>query len=480
MQKLLKTPLRSTPAIQPRPRVFNAGPWRAPASRAQQRLWFIDRMGDAIRAYYMSVSLRFKGALDIETLQHALDALVARHESLRTTFVNVDGELFQEIAPQGRFYIGPSESCFDLETGPLIRGRLTQVCVDEHVLDITVHHIVSDAWSIGVLTRELIELYGALDTQREHRLPPVAVQYADYAHWVRQQDAIGPQLDYWRERLRGLPPDIDLPTDRPSPVAPTHRGESVELALDEALTARVKHLAQRHELTLYMVLCTAWAVLLSRISGHADIAVGTQVAGRARPEMEGTIGVFVNSLVLRVGVDANARVDELLQHVKAVTLGAYDHQDVPFDRVVEALQPPRSVTRNPLYQVMFVMTSTPRGRCVYPRRPSAWSSAARAMPPSICCCCSRIAAPGFRAPWTTPSTCSIATPPSAGAIASSKCYAPWCGTPTCALATLARCPRCSVGRSSSSSTPPAPRIHARSCSTNCSKNRWRARPRPRR
>ncbi|PPT91133.1 hypothetical protein XthCFBP4691_09100 [Xanthomonas theicola] len=324
-------------------------------------------MGDAIRAYYMSVSLRFKGALDIETLQHALDALVARHESLRTTFVNVDGELFQEIAPQGRFYIGPSESCFDLETGPLIRGRLTQVCVDEHVLDITVHHIVSDAWSIGVLTRELIELYGALDTQREHRLPPVAVQYADYAHWVRQQDAIGPQLDYWRERLRGLPPDIDLPTDRPSPVAPTHRGESVELALDEALTARVKHLAQRHELTLYMVLCTAWAVLLSRISGHADIAVGTQVAGRARPEMEGTIGVFVNSLVLRVGVDANARVDELLQHVKAVTLGAYDHQDVPFDRVVEALQPPRSVTRNPLYQVMFVMTSTPRGALRLPQ-----------------------------------------------------------------------------------------------------------------
>jgi amino acid adenylation domain-containing protein/thioester reductase-like protein len=240
----------------------------------------------------------------------------------------------------------------------LIRGRLLRLATDQHVLLLTMHHIISDAWSIGVLTRELAELYSG------HSLPSLPIQYADYVAWQRQasqQEPIENQLAYWRERLAGLPPEIELPTDQPRTAAQSHRGASVALVLDADLTANLRQLAHRYELTLYMVLCAAWAILLSRLSGRDDIAIGTQVANRPRPELEALVGVFSNTLVLRIGVSADSRIDGLLKHVKEVTLGAYDHQEVPFDRVVEALRPQRSLARNPLFQAMFILQNTPRG-----------------------------------------------------------------------------------------------------------------------
>jgi len=385
LRLLLERASTEAQKITPYPRGEGTDAVRLPTSWGQQRLWFIDQLEAGAAGYNSSMGLRLRGALDQEALQKALDSLVQRHEALRTVFVSVDGDPLQEIAPEGRFLLkmidlsGYAESKreaqvrlheseeahgkFDLRVGPLIRGRLLRVQAEEHVLLITLHHIVSDGWSTGVLLRELGELYAAYRERRGDPLEPLPIQYADYAQWQRewlQGEELEKQLSYWRARLEGAALQLELPTDRPRPAVQSYRGENVGVVLDAQLSAKLRALAQRHELTLFMVLYAAWAILLSRLGGQDDVVIGAPVAGRQRPELEGLIGFFVNTLVLRVGVGGDLRLEEFLKQIKEVTLGAYDHQDVPFEQLVETLQPHRSLSRNPLFQVSFALQNTPK------------------------------------------------------------------------------------------------------------------------
>lgn len=370
------------------PRLLRAqqpAPVRVPTSWAQQRLWFLDQLEGRSEAYHIAVTLRLKGDLNKDALKNALDALVRRHESLRTVFVSVDGDPHQEIVDEATFKLtaldlGAYEASeraaqvllhrleevrtrFDLRTGPLIRGRLLRVASDEHVLLITMHHIISDGWSMGVLTREVAQLYGAYLHDEQNPLQPLPIQYADYAQWQRKwlQGAVREkQLAYWCERLKGAPAQMELPTDHPRPAIQSYRGENLQLALDRELTSDLKALAKQHDLTLFMLLCAGWAILLSRLSGVEDIVVGTPVANRQQAELEALIGFFVNTLPLRVIVSKDFGLEQFLRHVKEVTLSAYEHQDIPFEQVVEALQPERSLSRNPIFQVMLALQSAPR------------------------------------------------------------------------------------------------------------------------
>lgn len=380
---------RQTQQIKKYPRVDGT---RLPTSLAQQRLWFIDQLGGGSAGYTVLISVRLRGALDDESVQRGLDALIQRHEVLRTVFVSVDGNPVQEICAGGRFplrvldlsacderereaqvsmhAIEESHAKFDLRHGPLIRGRLLRLHAREHVLLVTMHHIIGDGWSKGVFFREFAELYKASREGRGDPLQVLPIQYADYAQWHRAHwltgEALDKSLGYWRTRLQGAAPQLELPTDRPRPAVQSYRGKTVRVVLDAQLSARLRALALRHEMTLFMVLYAGWSILLSRLSGQEDVVVGTPIANRQRPEVEGLIGLFVNTLVLRVGARDDMRLAEFLQQVKEVTLGAYDHQDVPFEKVVEELQPQRSLSRNPLFQVMFVLHNWPKSELQLP------------------------------------------------------------------------------------------------------------------
>ncbi|MBW8893928.1 MAG: non-ribosomal peptide synthetase, partial [Burkholderiales bacterium] len=337
-------------------------------------------------AYHMSGALRLHGVLDRAALQSTLDAIVARHESLRTVFTQVDGVAVQVVAPAAHFSLlaldlRSLEACerdaalarhsaeearaaFDLGAGPLIRGRLLQLADDEHVLLVTMHHIVSDGWSIGVLVREVAALYAACCHGLPDPLPPLSLQYADYAHWQRQWlsgAALQRQIDHWREHLLGAPVLLELPTDRPRPAVQSYAGRSVALNLGPDLSARLNAFAKQHDVTLYMALFCGWATLLSRLSGQLDVVIGSPVANRPRPELEGLIGFFVNTLALRADFSGEPTVAQMLQRVRSAALAAYAHQDLPFEQVVEALQPPRSLSHSPIFQVMFALQNTPQG-----------------------------------------------------------------------------------------------------------------------
>jgi amino acid adenylation domain-containing protein len=360
-----------------------------PLSFAQQRLWFLEQLGGAGRAYHLPASLRLRGELHQDALVRALDRIVERHEVLRTTFHSVDGEPEQRIAPAGesRFHLtlhdlgGRPEgelqalmeeeagAPFDLEHGPLIRGRLVKLGEDDHVLLVTMHHVVSDGWSVGVLVRELSTLYGAFQQGREDPLPPLAVQYADYAAWQRRWvdgEVLRQQAEYWKQTLAGAPELLELPTDRPRPRQQDHAGAAAELVLDEELTAGLKALSQRHGTTLFMTLLAGWAVVLSRLSGRDEVVIGTPTANRGRPEIKGLIGFFVNTLALRVDLTGAPTVAELLGRVKEAALGAQGNQDIPFEQVVERVQPARSLAYTPLFQVMFAWGNTSRGELDLP------------------------------------------------------------------------------------------------------------------
>jgi amino acid adenylation domain-containing protein/thioester reductase-like protein len=382
---LLDERSRRTQEIRPYPRVEVAGALQAPASWAQQRLWFIDQVEGQSIAYHMPLVLRMLGTLDCEALRGSLDALLRRHEVLRTRFATVDGEVVQEIDgrctfalkwidlgargeanPEASLRIQRAEEAaqkFDLCTGPLIRGRLLRLSDNEHVLLITVHHIVSDGWSMGVLIRELGELYRARRGGHNDSLDALTIQYADYAQWQRQWlqgRMLDDQLRYWRVRLEGATPLLELPTDRPRPAYQSHRGGNVTVRLDRDTSAKLRRFAQHQEITLFMLLYAAWVIILSRLSGQEDVTVGTPVANRQRPELESLIGFFVNTLALRVAVRPDLRLRDFLQVVKEVTLGAYANQDLPFEKVVETLQPERSLNHNPLFQVMLALQNEPR------------------------------------------------------------------------------------------------------------------------
>ena len=359
---------------------------RLPLSWAQQRLWFLDRLDPAASAaYHMPVALRLRGRLDRAALKATLDRLIERHENLRTRFVEADGSPVQRIAPADVGFaldeqdlgelaaqqreeriaeLGAAEARapFDLAQGPLIRGRLLRLQDQEHVLLLTQHHIVSDGWSIGVMVREVIALYTAFSQGRPDPLPPLPIQYADYAVWQRgwlQGAALQAQLDFWRDHLRGAPALLELPSDRPRPPVQRYTGGRVDLRLTPALTAALHALSQRHGVTVFMVLLAAWASLLSRLSGQDQIVVGSPVANRNRGEVEPLIGFFVNTIALRVDLGGEPDTAALLAQIKAATLGAYAHQDLPFEQVVEALQPARSLAYAPVFQTMLAFNNTP-------------------------------------------------------------------------------------------------------------------------
>ncbi|AOF82829.1 amino acid adenylation domain protein [Methyloversatilis sp. RAC08] len=356
---------------------------RQPCSWAQSRLWFLEQWEPGTSLYHIVQELEVRGPLDVTALQNALDALVARHESLRTGFIEVAGEPAQRIVPSARCVLSVQDlrsidaperaralasrmqshgaHPFDLGTPPLMRVALWHVGQDEHVLQLVIHHIGSDGWSQGVLNRELGALYSAALQGGDARLPDLPVQYADYALWQRETLS-GPilqkQLDYWRTQLADLPL-LALPTDHARPAQPSYRGAVVPFEIATELTSRLRGLGRDAGGTLYMVLLAAFKVLLARASGHSDIAVGTPVAGRGQVELETLIGFFVNTLVLRTKLPIHARFREVLEHVRETALGAFDHAQMPFEKLVEALRPVRDPSRNPLFQVMFSLQNTP-------------------------------------------------------------------------------------------------------------------------
>jgi amino acid adenylation domain-containing protein len=360
--------------LPPIERVDRGG--RLPLSFAQARLWFLEQLGDLGDTYHIPMRLRLGGELDRAALRRTLDAILARHEGLRTTFVEVEGEPVQRIAAESRFHLrehdvgGDADAAaelhrlgadeagapFDLEHGPLIRGRLVRMVDDEHILLVTMHHIVSDGWSMGVLTRELGTLYDAFRGGEENPLPPLPIQYADYAAWQRQWvdgEVLREQTAYWKAALTGAPELLELPADHPRPARQSHAGAVAGLELDEAVTAGLRSLGRRHGTTLFMTVLAGWAAVLGRLSGQHDVVVGTPSANRGRAEIEGLIGFFVNTLALRVDLAGSPSVAELLGRVKERALGAQHHQDIPFEQVVELVQPARSLAHTPLFQVMF-------------------------------------------------------------------------------------------------------------------------------
>ncbi|WP_440531934.1 amino acid adenylation domain-containing protein [Variovorax sp. YR566] len=352
-----------------------------PLSHSQQRLWYVTRIdAQASAAYHLPAALRLRGALDRIALQHALDRIVARHESLRARFVVMGGEPRQRIEPANGVALDYRELdglgdaalralCqaeaarpFDLERGPPLRVQLLRLAEDEHVLLATMHHIVSDGWSLSVLAHEFSALYGAFRRGEPDPLPALPVQYGDYAAWQRrrlQGDAVQAQLQYCVERLRDAPPLIGLATDRPRPPQQDYRGASIEVGLDEELTRELGALAQRHGVTVYMTVLAAWAAVLARLSGQSCIVLGSAVAGRDRAELEPLIGFFVNAQALRFDIDDGLDVGSLLVQARQVALQAQQHCDVPFEQVVEALNPPRSSAFNPIYQVRLAWQNTP-------------------------------------------------------------------------------------------------------------------------
>jgi amino acid adenylation domain-containing protein/non-ribosomal peptide synthase protein (TIGR01720 family) len=347
-----------------------------PLSFSQERLWFLDRLQPGLATYNMPTALRLSGELDVPALERALGEVVRRHESLRTHFGERDGAAVQVIAPFRGFALAVDDLSgagedevrrraeedgarpFDLARGPLFRARLLRLGAAEHVLLICVHHVVSDGWSMGVLFRELSALYAAYREGREPTLPELPVQYADFAVWQREQlggAALEGQLAYWRGRLAGAPALLELPTDHPRPAVQGFRGARVPVAFSGALAERIGALARAEGVTTYMVLMAAWQVLLSRYSGSRDVVVGSPIAGRTHGEVEGLIGNFVNTLVVRTELSGAPAFREVLRRVRDAALGAWAHQEVPFERVVAALQPERSLDHAPIFQVSFTL-----------------------------------------------------------------------------------------------------------------------------
>ncbi len=358
------------------------GPERLALSFAQQRLWFISQLGRASKAYHIPIGLRLVGDLDCTALRKALDRIVARHETLRTTFGQIDGQPVQRIATEeeSRFHLlehdlrhkadAEGEIChligqealatFDLEQGPLIRGRLIRQEEDVYTLLITMHHIVSDGWSIGVLMGELGVLYDAYRNGEADPLPSLRVQYADYAVWQRGWmggDILKRQADYWRETLEGAPALLELAPDQERPAEQDYAGSLIKVELEPELTEGLKALSQRHGTTLFMTLLAGWGALLGRLAGQEEVVIGTPVANRGRTEIEGLIGFFVNTLALRLDVLGTRSVGEVLERVKAQVVAAQQHQDIPFEQVVEMVGPVRSLAHSPLFQAMFAWQS---------------------------------------------------------------------------------------------------------------------------
>ncbi len=361
-----------------------------PLSYAQERLWFLDQFEPGNTSYNMSGAVKLKGELDMGVLKSSLNEIIRRHEVLRTTFDVVNGKPRQVIAPSmsleindvdlrdfpaerresevRRYLEGDARRPFDLAQGPLVRatvfflGNSPVSGEQQHILLVTLHHIVSDGWSTAILIREFILLYEAYRAGRISPLSELTIQYVDYAMWQRewlQGEKLQQQVGYWKKQLTGAPPILELPTDRPRPVVPSYRGATLYAAVPQSVTEQLKLLGRQQDVTLFMVLLAAFSILLSRYSGQSDLCVGTPIANRNRLEIEGLIGFFVNTQALRTDLSGNPTFVELLKRIKAVCLGAQAHQDLPFERLVEELTPVRNINHNPIFQVMFALQNMP-------------------------------------------------------------------------------------------------------------------------
>ncbi|HEX6290303.1 MAG TPA: amino acid adenylation domain-containing protein [Herpetosiphonaceae bacterium] len=364
------------------PRRAATGP--APLSFNQQRLWFLDQLVPNSPAYNILTVVRLSGPLDASIFERAINEIVRRHDSLRTVFPTVDGQPVQAVAaalsvampqidlraldPAGRdaelqrLIEAETRQPFDLAQGPLIRARLVRQADTEYVLLLAMHHIVSDTWSFGIFVRELVALYGAFVAGQSSPLPELPIQYADFAEWQRERlqgDVLAAQLDYWKQQLGGHLSALELPTDHPRPPVQTFRGAAQSFVLHKDLADALKELSRQEGVTLFMTLLAAFQVLMARYSGQEDILVGSPIAGRSRVETENLIGFFANTLVLRTNLGGNPTFRELLKRARETLLGAHAHQDVPFEQLVEILHPERDMSRNPLFQVMFVLQNTP-------------------------------------------------------------------------------------------------------------------------
>lgn len=372
-----------TPSIVITPRDGSGAP---PLSFAQQRLWFLNQLDPHSPFYNIPAAVRLSGALDADALGRTLNEIVRRHEALRTTFRSVGGLPVQVIAPElelplpvvtlretsdeGQerevFELASAEARrpFDLTHAPLLRPTLLRLDADEHVLLLTIHHIVSDGWSLGVLIRELVVLYGAFSAGQPSPLAPLPIQYADFAVWQRdwlQGEVRQKQLDFWKQLLSGQLPTLNLPLDRPRPPVQSFRGANQTLTLPKELSEALQTLCREEGATLFMALLAAFVLLLHRHTGEDDIIIGTPTANRTQSETEGLIGFFANTLMLRTRVVGRESFRQLLKRVRETTTGAFDHQDLPLEQLVQELQPERDLSRSPLFQVMLALQNAPAG-----------------------------------------------------------------------------------------------------------------------
>ncbi|MFB2968348.1 amino acid adenylation domain-containing protein [Aerosakkonema sp. BLCC-F183] len=354
-----------------------------PASFAQQRLWFIDQLVPGKSFYNVPTAIRLTGSLNLTALEQTLNEIVRRHEALRTAFGMMEGQLVQVIAPTfnislpvfdlrhlpteereteaKRIVSAECDRPFNLSTGPLLRSMLFELADTEHILLLNMHHIICDDWSIGVLIRELSIIYTAFAKNLLSPLPELPLQYADFAHWQRewlQGEMLATQLAYWRQQLNSIS-ILNIPTDKPISAKQSYQGAREFLELPKHLADALETLSQQEGVTLFMTLLAALQTLLYRYTHQEDIAVGSPIANRNRSEIEGLIGFFVNSLVLRTNLSGNPTFRELLARVKQVTLSAYSHQDLPFEKLVEELHPERNLNRHPLFQVVFGFENAP-------------------------------------------------------------------------------------------------------------------------
>ncbi|MCU0532504.1 MAG: amino acid adenylation domain-containing protein [Hydrococcus sp. Prado102] len=362
-----------------------------PLSFAQARLWFLDQLESGTSTYNIAAAVQLTGTLQLDALKQALAEIVQRHEVLRTTFKMVDGSPVQVIAPNATVAIAEldlqafsqeeqdaqvqrlaqkeAQQPFDLANGPLVRIALLKLGEESQVLLLTMHHIISDGWSIAIFIQELSKLYSAFSTGNPIFLPELPIQYADFALWQRQWlsgEVLETQLSYWKQQLAGAPPLLEMPSDRPRPPVQTFRGSTETFQLNADLTRKLKTLSQQSGATLYMTLLAAFATLLSRYSRQEDIIIGSPIANRNRSEIEALIGFFVNTLVLRLDLQGNPSFVELLDRTRQIAIDAYAHQDVPFEQLVEELQPERSLSYPPLFQVGFALENVPMGSLELP------------------------------------------------------------------------------------------------------------------
>jgi amino acid adenylation domain-containing protein len=363
-------------------RIARSGPLSL--SFAQQRLWFIDRLESGSPFYNIPVAVRLKGELDTAILEKCVNEIVQRHEILRTSFVRIDREPAQAIVDgltvpltvTDLTHLSQAEQekqmsllidqdvqrAFDLEEPPLLRLNVFRLSPEDHLLLAVMHHIVSDGWSLGIFVHELTELYSAFSAGKASPLPPLQIQYADYSMWQREwlnNDVLDSQLDYWKHRLAGAPPELALPVDHPHPERQTYQGRKLIINLSPAVTAGIKTLAANEGVTLFMALLAAWKILLAQRARQSDLVVGTAIAGRSHSEIETLIGFFVNTLPLRTDLSGNPSLRDLLHRVRETCLEAYAHQYLPFEKLVEQLQPRRDWVRAPIVQVMFVLENAP-------------------------------------------------------------------------------------------------------------------------